>query len=119
MSCVIAIDAGTTGVRSFAVGDDGVPLVRSYREFPQHFPQPGWVEHDADDIWRATTETLTDVVRELREREVTIAAASPISARPSWSGIGGPGHPARVPSCGRTGARPNAATRCARPVTNR
>jgi glycerol kinase len=74
MSCVIAIDAGTTGVRSFAVGDDGVPLVRSYREFPQHFPQPGWVEHDADDIWRATTATLADVVRELREREVTIAA---------------------------------------------
>ena len=74
MSCVIAIDAGTTGVRSFAVGDDGVPLARSYREFPQHFPQPGWVEHDADDIWRATTETLTEVVRELRDRGVTIAA---------------------------------------------
>ncbi|MDQ1433468.1 MAG: glycerol kinase, partial [Actinomycetota bacterium] len=50
MSCIVAIDAGTTGVRAFAVGDDGRPLARSYREFPQHFPRPGWVEHDADDI---------------------------------------------------------------------
>jgi len=74
MSSVIAIDAGTTGVRSFAVGDDGVPVARSYREFPQHFPRPGWVEHDADDIWRATVETLTDVVRELHDRGIAIAA---------------------------------------------
>ena len=34
----------------------------AYREFPQHFPQPGWVEHDADDIWRVTLETLAEVV---------------------------------------------------------
>ncbi len=47
MTCVIAIDAGTTGVRSIAIGTDGLPITASYREFPQHFPQPGWVEHDA------------------------------------------------------------------------
>ena len=58
MTCVIAIDAGTTGVRAFAVDEHGRPRARSYREFPQHFPQPGWVEHDADDIWRVTLETL-------------------------------------------------------------
>ena len=60
--CVIAIDAGTTGVRSRAVftGDD--PTVATYREFTQHYPQPGWVEHDADEIWAAVVETLNDVI---------------------------------------------------------
>ncbi len=74
MSCVIAIDAGTTGVRAFAVGDDGEPRARSYREFPQHFPRPGWVEHDPDDIWQATSETLGEVVRELHDGGAAIAA---------------------------------------------
>jgi glycerol kinase len=50
---VIAIDAGTTGVRSRAVFVDGRRSVASYREFEQHYPQPGWVEHDATEIWEA------------------------------------------------------------------
>jgi len=74
MTCVIAIDAGTTGVRSFAVGDDGRPRTWAYREFPQHFPTPGWVEHDADDIWRVTLETLAEVVAEVTAAGETIAA---------------------------------------------
>src|SRR5439155_16887132 len=74
MSCVIAIDAGTTGVRAFAVGDDGQPRARSYREFRQHFPRPGWVERDPDDIWQATSETLAEVVRELHDRGEARAA---------------------------------------------
>ena len=51
MAVVIAIDAGTTGVRSFAVDEHGSTQGWSYREFTQHFPRPGWVEHDADEIW--------------------------------------------------------------------
>jgi glycerol kinase len=74
MTCIIAIDAGTTGVRAMAVGDNGAPLARSYREFPQHFPQPGWVEHDADDIRRVTLETLGDVAQEMQSTGQTIAA---------------------------------------------
>ncbi len=74
MTCVIAIDAGTTGVRAFAVGDDGHPRAWAYREFPQHFPQPGWVEHDANDIWRVTGETLAEVVAHLEAAGDTIAA---------------------------------------------
>ncbi|HLM16185.1 MAG TPA: FGGY family carbohydrate kinase, partial [Acidimicrobiia bacterium] len=49
---VLAIDAGTTGVRTVAVGADGASRALAYREFPQHFPRPGWVEHDPEDIWR-------------------------------------------------------------------
>jgi len=74
MTCVIAIDAGTTGVRSFAVGADGRPLLHAYREFPQHFPQPGRVEHDAEDIWRVTVETLSEVVAALDARGESVAA---------------------------------------------
>ena len=61
-SCVIAIDAGTTGVRSRAVFTDGSPTVAAYREFTQYYPEPGWVEHDADEIWTAVTETLGEVI---------------------------------------------------------
>ncbi|HKY65478.1 MAG TPA: glycerol kinase GlpK, partial [Acidimicrobiales bacterium] len=65
MSVVIAIDAGTTGVRSFAVREDGTSAGYAYREFPQHFPAPGLVEHDADDIWAATEHTLDELVGRL------------------------------------------------------
>jgi glycerol kinase len=65
-ACVIAIDAGTTGVRSRAVfpGATGT-TVASYREFTQHFPEPGWVEHDAVEIWEAVRQTLHDVIAEV------------------------------------------------------
>lgn len=59
----MAIDAGTTGVRSIAVAEDGRILGTRYREFPQHFPRPGWVEHDPDDIWAAVVSTLGDLAR--------------------------------------------------------
>jgi glycerol kinase len=65
MSVVIAIDAGTTGVRSFALRDDGTPAGYAYREFPQHFPAPGLVEHDPDDIWDSTLATLGELVARL------------------------------------------------------
>lgn len=74
MPVVIAIDAGTTGVRSFAVDESGNPRARSYREFPQHFPRPGWVEHDAGDIWSATIETLGEVAAVMADEGETIAA---------------------------------------------
>ena len=70
MSVVIAIDAGTTGVRSLAVRDDGSVAGYAYREFPQHFPAPGLVEHDADDIWAATETTLGELVAGLDDPAV-------------------------------------------------
>ncbi|HET6834617.1 MAG TPA: glycerol kinase GlpK [Acidimicrobiales bacterium] len=72
MPVVIAIDAGTTGVRSFAVREDGSAVGYAYREFPQHFPQPGWVEHDPRDIWDATTATLGELIAGL-EGEAVVA----------------------------------------------
>jgi glycerol kinase len=74
VSVLVAIDAGTTGVRSFAVDEHGRPRAWSYREFAQHFPQPGWVEHDADDIWNATRSTLSEVVEAVAGDGETVAA---------------------------------------------
>jgi glycerol kinase len=71
---ILGIDAGTTGVRTFAI-DDASSVVRSaYREFPQYFPEPGWVEHDPEEIWTATLETLRSVVRECEDAGETVAA---------------------------------------------
>jgi len=55
---VIAIDAGTTGVRAIAFDERGRAKASEYREFPQHFPRPGWVEHDPLEIWDAVEETV-------------------------------------------------------------
>jgi glycerol kinase len=51
---VLAIDEGTTGVTCLVVAQDGRVLSRAYREITQHFPQPGWVEHDAEEIFSHT-----------------------------------------------------------------
>jgi glycerol kinase len=51
---ILAIDAGTTGVTALVVGEDARVLARGYEEFPQHFPTPGWVEHEPEQIWQAT-----------------------------------------------------------------
>lgn len=52
---VLAIDAGTTGVTCLVVGDDGTVAGRGYREITQHFPKPGWVEHDPEEILQAVS----------------------------------------------------------------
>ena len=62
---VVAIDAGTTGVRAIAFDRRTVPIASSYREFPQHFPRPGWVEHDGDEIWSAIATVLSELRTEL------------------------------------------------------
>lgn len=54
MPCLLAIDAGTTGVTALVVNEAGQVVARGYAEFPQHYPADGWVEHDIGEIWRAT-----------------------------------------------------------------
>jgi glycerol kinase len=54
VGAVLSIDAGTTGVTVLAIDEAGRVMARGYREFPQHFPKPGWVEHDPEEIWQAT-----------------------------------------------------------------
>jgi len=58
---ILAIDAGTTGVTALAVSSDGAIKARGYQEFPQHYPQPGFVEHDLNEIWSATLLSVKQV----------------------------------------------------------
>ncbi|WP_237065920.1 glycerol kinase GlpK [Microbulbifer guangxiensis] len=51
---ILSIDQGTTGTTAFVFDREGNLLGRSYSEFPQYYPQPGWVEHDAEEIWAVT-----------------------------------------------------------------
>jgi glycerol kinase len=60
MRHVIALDQGTTSSRAIIFDETGRPVASAQREFKQHYPQPGWVEHDPDEIWR----TQRDVARE-------------------------------------------------------
>jgi glycerol kinase len=68
---VLAIDAGTTGVTALVVSDRGLIESKGYQEFPQHFPQPGWVEHSPEEIWAAT---LAAVGAAVRGREGSLTA---------------------------------------------
>jgi glycerol kinase len=60
MRHVLALDQGTTSSRAILFDETGRPVASAQREFQQHYPQPGWVEHDPDEIWR----TQRDVARE-------------------------------------------------------
>jgi glycerol kinase len=60
---LLALDAGTTGVTALLFDADLRPLARAYREFPQSFPRPGWVEHDAASILEAADQVLDELGR--------------------------------------------------------
>ncbi|MDA0768498.1 MAG: FGGY family carbohydrate kinase, partial [Verrucomicrobia bacterium] len=59
---VIALDQGTTSSRTIAFERAGRVVAMARREFAQHYPQPGWVEHDAEEIWESQRATLEEVV---------------------------------------------------------
>ncbi len=64
MPSILALDQGTTGSTALVIHQEGRVLGRGYRELPQHFPRPGWVEHDPEDIFRTTVEAARDALRE-------------------------------------------------------
>ncbi len=74
MGNVVAIDAGTTGVRALVVDEQARVVDVAYREITQYFPRPGWVEHDPVEIWDAVCATLAEVGGRLAEAGDTVAA---------------------------------------------
>jgi glycerol kinase len=56
---LLAIDQGTTGTTALVMSREGKTLGRATRELPQHFPEPGWVEHDAFEIWQSVEEAIS------------------------------------------------------------
>ena len=103
---VLALDQGTTGSTALVVDAEGAVRARGYAELPQHFPRPGWVEHEPEDIW-ATVETAAAAA--LRAAGITgadIAAIGITNQRETtlvWERASGrPIHRAIVWQCRRT-----------------
>lgn len=59
---ILALDQGTTGSTALVIHEDGTILGRGYREIPQHYPEPGWVEHDPEDLFQATLAAARDAI---------------------------------------------------------
>ena len=67
---ILAIDQGTTGSTCLVIAQDGRVLGRAYSEFTQHFPRPGWVEHDAGEIWDVTRAVAREALESATEADV-------------------------------------------------
>jgi glycerol kinase len=76
MASILALDQGTTGSTALVIGQDGSVLGRGYREFTQHFPQPGWVEHDPEEIFRVSVEAMREAIAASGERPVGLGIAN-------------------------------------------
>jgi glycerol kinase len=70
MSSILSIDAGTTGTTALVIHQDGSVIGRGYRELPQHFPRPGWVEHDPLDLYDGAIEAGREAIAQAGERPV-------------------------------------------------
>ena len=118
MASILALDQGTTGSTALVIHQDGTVLGRGYREFTQHFPQPGWVEHDAEEIFRVSVEAMREAVDRGSESGRS-GSASPISGRRWCSGTAERSRRWPAPSSGRTAAPPIAAGSSGRPAWSR
>ena len=85
MAMIVALDAGTTGVRALAVDQTGTVRGISYREFTQHFPRPGWVEHDLDEIWEGIQTVISELAENLEETVAAIGITNQRETVAAWS----------------------------------
>lgn len=79
MDYLLALDQGTTSSRAIAFDRQGRVAALAQREFTQHFPKPGWVEHDAQEIWATQLEVARECLRTLAEQ--ANAAWAPVKIR--------------------------------------
>jgi len=105
---VLALDQGTTGSTALVVDADGVVRARGYAELPQHYPQPGWVEHDPAQIWTTIVQAASEAVAAAGIVPAEIAAVGITNQRETailWERASGrPVHNAIVWQCRRTAA---------------
>jgi len=69
---ILSIDCGTTGVTALIVSADARVVAQGYREFAQHFPADGWVEHDPGEIWAATLEATRSALADSPEAPTAV-----------------------------------------------
>lgn len=71
---VMALDAGTTSNRCILFEKDGTIASIAQKEFTQYFPQPGWVEHDADEVWSTQLGVAVEAMSKIGASAEDIAA---------------------------------------------
>ena len=74
MTAILALDAGTTGITALVVDETATIVARGYREFPQHFPADGWVEHDLGEMWSATLAATREALEAAAALDLDIVA---------------------------------------------
>ena len=74
MAVLMALDQGTTSSRAILFADSGEILGIAQREFKQYFPQPGWVEHDAEEIWTSQRDVACEALRNAKLEASDVAA---------------------------------------------
>src|SRR5918994_397943 len=106
---ILAIDQGTTGTTCIVFGEDGRARGRAYSEFEQHFPRPGWVEHDAAEIWEVTRKVAVGALSDAGVQGSDLAGIGITNQRETvvaWDPKSGqPAHRALVWQDRRTAAR--------------
>ncbi len=107
MQYMLAIDQGTTGSRVVLYDRFGRKRASAYEEFPQHFPRPGWVEHDPHDIWNSVNNSIQKVLK--KAPGATVAAIGITNQRETtvlWDrDTGRPVYNAIVWQCRRSAGR--------------
>lgn len=106
---IISIDNGTTGSRVFCYRTNGQVIASAYREFKQIFPKPGWVEHDAEEIWTGIRTLLAEAITKAKldpNRALGIGITNQRETTVIWDrATGRPIHNAIVWQCRRTAER--------------
>jgi glycerol kinase len=70
MTYLLAIDQGTTGTKALLVDQSMNPIAEKTLGFEQHYPKPGWVEHDPEEIWKTTVEAIGSVVKKIDPKKI-------------------------------------------------
>ena len=84
MASILALDQGTTGSTALVVHQDGSILGRGYRELTQHYPRPGWVEHDPEEILRVSIQAMHEALSASRERPVGLGITNQRETAVLW-----------------------------------
>ncbi|PYM20750.1 MAG: glycerol kinase [Candidatus Rokuibacteriota bacterium] len=105
---VLALDQGTSGSTALVIDTDGQVRARGYAELPQYYPEPGWVEHDPNEIWSTMADATQQALASAKIRGRDVAAIGIANQRETtivWDrATGAPIHRAIVWQCRRTAA---------------
>jgi glycerol kinase len=100
---ILAIDQGTTGTTTGLYDQAGRSVKQAYREIPQRYPQPGWVEHDPEALWQSVVDTVAEATAGVADHIAAVGITNQRETTVLWDAASSrPLHPAIVWQCRRT-----------------